>query len=56
MRATLAEQNSRSNGVHRYNAAYFQLQGTNGFAEYCQRFGFATSNAVRQTERAEAAA
>ncbi len=56
MRVTLAEQNSRTAATHRYNAAYFQLQGTNGFAEYCQRFGFATSNAVQQTERAEAAA
>jgi len=56
MRATLAEQNSRSNGVHRYDAAYFQLKGTNGFAEYCERFGFATSKAIRPAERAEAAA
>jgi hypothetical protein len=56
MRTTLAEQNSRSNGVHRYNAAYFQLKGTNGFAEYCERFGFATSKAIRPAERAEAAA
>ncbi|HLW35835.1 MAG TPA: sulfotransferase [Chthoniobacterales bacterium] len=56
MRVTLAEQNSRTTGAHRYNAAYFQLQGTNGFADYCQRFGFATSNASRKTERAEAAA
>jgi hypothetical protein len=56
MRATLAKENSRSNGVHRYSAAYFQLQGTNGFAEYCERFGFATSKAIRRTERAEAAA
>jgi hypothetical protein len=56
MRETLAKENSRSNGVHRYSAAYFQLQGTNGFAEYCERFGFATSKAIRRTERAEAAA
>ncbi len=56
MRATLAEQNSRSNGVHRYNAAYFQLKGTNGFADYCERFGFEVSKAKRPTERAEAAA
>ncbi len=56
MRATLTEQNSRSNGVHRYNAAYFQLKGANGFADYCQRFGFAPSGISRPTERAEAAA
>lgn len=56
VRTTLAEQNSRSNGAHRYNAAYFQLKGTNGFSEYCERFGFATSKATRPTKRAEAAA
>lgn len=56
MRATLTEQNSRTNGAHRYDAAYFQLKGMDGFAEYCERFGFATSTASRQTERAEAAA
>lgn len=56
MGAILAEQNSRSNGTHRYNAAYFQLRGTNRFAEYCERFGFTSSTAVRSTERAEAAA
>lgn len=55
MRAVLAEQTSRSNGVHRYSAAYFQLEGTNGFAEYCERFGFRPAN-VQQQERAEAAA
>jgi hypothetical protein len=55
MRAVLAEQNSR-NGVHRYNAAYFQLSGTNGFTDYCQRFGFAPSSPVRSAERAEAVA
>ena len=56
MRATLAKQNSRANGVHRYNAAYFNLSDENGFAEYCERFGFAKSKALRKTERAEAAA
>ncbi len=56
MRATLTEQNSRSNGVHRYNAAYFQLKGTNGFTDYCERFGFKSSRTNRPTERAEAAA
>jgi hypothetical protein len=54
MRAILAEQNSRHNGVHRYNAAYFQLSGMNGFAEYCDRFGLRSSE-LRQEERAEAA-
>lgn len=56
MRTTLTEQNSRSNGVHRYNAAYFQLKGTNGFTDYCGRFGFESSRTNRPTERAEAAA
>jgi hypothetical protein len=56
MRETLAEQNSRTNGVHRYNAAYFQLKGANGFADYCERFGFKSSTASRSTQRAEAAA
>ena len=54
MRTILAEQNSRHNGVHRYNAAYFQLSGMNGFAGYCDRFGLRSSE-VRQEERAEAA-
>lgn len=56
MRATLAEQNSRTNGVHRYTAAYFQLKGTDSFGDYCERFGFATSKATRPAEHAEAAA
>ena len=56
MGVILAEQNSRGNGVHRYNADYFELSGTNGFAEYCDRFGFTASMALRSTERAEAAA
>ena len=57
MRAVLIEQNSRGNGSHRYDAAYFQLNGMNGFAEYCERFGFAApSDTVQSTEPAEAAA
>jgi Sulfotransferase family len=56
MHAVLAEQRARGNGVHRYNAAYFRLEGKNGFAEYCERFGFASSGPIRQEERAEAAA
>ena len=55
MRATLAEQNSRNNGVHRYTPAYFQLKGMNGFADYCERFGFAKSHTIQRNERAEAA-
>ena len=54
MRAVLAEQTI--NGVHRYNAAYFQLKGVNGFAEYCERFGFAAAEPVLEEERAQAAA
>jgi hypothetical protein len=56
MRAMLSEQTSRTNGVHRYNAAYFQLQGMNGFGEYCERFGFAPSGMIEQEERAGTAA
>ena len=55
MRVVLEAQNSQTNGVHRYDTAYFRLQGTNGFAEYCERFGFA-SRAPEDQERAEAAA
>jgi len=53
MRTVLAEQSS--NGVHRYSADYFQLEGTNGFSEYCERFGVAVSESAPQRERAEAA-
>jgi hypothetical protein len=56
MRAMLSEQTSRTNGVHRYKAAYFQLQGMNGFGEYCERFGFAPSEIIEQEERAGTAA
>ncbi|HWY75737.1 MAG TPA: hypothetical protein VN281_08970, partial [Verrucomicrobiae bacterium] len=56
MRTTLAEQNSRSNGVHRYSAAYFQLKGLNGFTEYCTRFGLTPPEIVQSTKRAEATA
>jgi sulfotransferase family protein len=56
MRAVLTEENSRSNGAHRYNAAYFQLKGTNNFAEYCERFGIAPSEGTQREEHAEAAA
>jgi hypothetical protein len=56
MATVLTQQSSRSNGVHRYDAAYFQLKGTNGFAEYCERFGFAVPEAVLEEENAEAAA
>ena len=51
MRAVLAQQASQPNGVHRYDTAYFRLQGMNGFAEYCERFGFSTSVTADQ-ERA----
>ena len=56
MRAVLTKQTSRTNGVHRYNAAYFQLEGMNGFTEYCERFGFAPPQAMEQEERAGATA
>ncbi len=56
MLAVLTEQASRSNGAHKYNAAYFRLEGMNGFGEYCERFGFALPETIEQEERAEAAA
>ncbi|MBV9619244.1 MAG: sulfotransferase [Verrucomicrobia bacterium] len=56
MREVLSEQTSRTNGTHRYNAAYFQLEGGNGFAEYCERFGFVPSEGIEQEERERVAA
>ena len=56
MRIVLARQASRTNGVHRYDATHFKLNKINGFAEYCERFGFSTSSSNGQEERAEAAA
>ena len=55
MREVLAQQASHTNGVHRYDATHFQLDEINGFAEYCERFGFSNSGRI-QAERAEAAA
>lgn len=56
MRAVLAQQALKTNGVHRYDAAYFRLGGLNGFEEYCERFGFSTSRPIPPNERREAAA
>ena len=56
MRTVLARQASQTNGVHRYDAAHFKLNEVNGFAEYCDRFGFSSSSSNGQEERAEAAA
>src|SRR5438067_5857460 len=55
MRMVLARQASQMNGVHRYDATNFKLNEINGFAEYCERFGFSNSGRI-QAERAEAAA
>src|SRR5437588_17992 len=55
MGIVLTQQNSQSNGAHKYDTAYFRLQGMNGFADYCERFGFSMS-ANRESERTEAAA
>ncbi len=55
MRVVLAQQNSQANGVHRYDTAYFRLDGMNGFADYCERFGISPSER-RQGEPEEAAA
>jgi hypothetical protein len=51
MSAALVEQASHANGLHRYDPAYFRLQGMNGFSEYCERFGFSNS-ATADQERA----
>ena len=51
MRQVLAQQNG--NGTHKYDRAYFQLNGMDGFVEYCERFGF---SAPRSSERTEVAA
>ena len=56
MRVTLAEQTSQTNGVHRYDANHFKLNEMNGFADYCERFGFSSSVSSEDEERAEAAA
>ena len=56
MRVTLAEQASQTNGVHRYDANHFKLNEMNGFAEYCEQFGFSSSVSREEEERAEAAA
>jgi hypothetical protein len=56
MGATLAEQKSQTNGVHRYDAAHFKLNEMNGFTEYCERFGFSSSAPSEEEERARAAA
>ena len=55
MNAVLAQQNSQTNGVHRYDAAYFRLEGMDGFAEYCERFGISSSEGS-QSEPEEAVA
>jgi Sulfotransferase family len=56
MRAVLAQKLAQPNGVHRYDAAHFSLEGMSGFAEYCERFGFSSSPPSESEERAEAAA
>jgi len=56
MRAVLTRQSAQTNGVHRYNTAYFRLDGMNGFADYCERFGFSPRAPTEEDERAEAAA
>jgi len=55
MRAALAQQTSHTNGVHRYDAAYFRLGKLDGFEEYCDRFGSSLSP-PKSKEPAEAAA
>jgi Sulfotransferase family len=55
MRIVLAQKASQTNGVHRYDATHFKLDEVNGFADYCERFGFSSSGRS-QAERAEAAA
>ncbi len=55
MNAVLAQQSSQTNSVHRYDAAYFRLEGMDGFAEYCERFGISSSEGS-QSEPEEAVA
>lgn len=55
MRSALAQQGSHTNGVHRYDAAYFRLGKLTGFEEYCERFGFSIPSA-KVKEPVEAAA
>ncbi|HME89527.1 MAG TPA: sulfotransferase [Chthoniobacterales bacterium] len=55
MNIVLAQQSSQTNGVHRYDAAYFRLDGANRFAEYCERFDFASPAPRQRTECAEVA-
>ena len=55
MRGTLAQQTSHTNGVHRYDAAYFRLGRLDGFEEYGERFGSSVSP-PKSKEPAEAAA
>jgi hypothetical protein len=54
MRAVLSQQNG--NGEHRYDAKYFGLNGTEAFAEYCERFGLNGFQPIKKRERVEAAA
>ena len=56
MAATLAKQASQTNGVHRYDAAFFRLDRVNEFSEYCERFGFSSAPSREDEERTEAAA
>jgi hypothetical protein len=56
MRMVLARQASQTNGVHRYDPTQFKLDEMNGFADYCERFGFSPSSSNGQEERAAAAA
>jgi len=56
MRAVLAHQALHQNGVHRYDASQFRLDGASGFAEYSQRFGFTSQDSGEPTEFTEAAA
>ena len=56
MSVVLAEQASQTNGVHRYDAAFFRLDRANEFSDYCERFGFSSSASRGDEERAEAAA
>src|SRR5262249_39548741 len=53
MNIVLAQQSSQTNGVHRYDAAYFRLDAANDFAEYCERFDFASPAPRQRTKCAE---
>jgi Sulfotransferase family len=56
MRLVLTQQAHGRNGTHRYDPSHFGLDRMNGFAAYCERFGFTTQSSGEPAECAQAAA